>query len=93
MHSFVFEANKVNKNEGDARIRQSKNQYKVLGMKIAVMTFTCNKLRELVKKYDELNEEYSIKQDQLVIKVLEIISIYHSLLQIFLLLLLKLIYL
>lgn len=78
MHTFVFE---VNKKEGDAGMRQSKNQYKVLGMKMAVTTFTCNELKELVKKYDELNEEYSMKQDQLVIKVLEIVSTYHPLLE------------
>ena len=46
-----------------------------------VMNFTCNELRELVKKYDELNDEYSMKQDQLVIKVLEIVSTYHPLLE------------
>ena len=58
MHSFIFE---VNKKEGDAGMRNSKNQYKVLGMKMSVMNFTCNELRELVKQYDELQDEYAMK--------------------------------
>lgn len=78
MHTYVFE---VDKKEGDAGMRKSKNTYKVLGMKQRVMNFTCHELKELVRKYDEVQEEYSEKQDELVVKVLEIVSTYHPILE------------
>lgn len=44
--TFVFE---VDKKEGDAGMRQSRNTYKVLSMKMRVMTFTCEELKALVR--------------------------------------------
>ena len=44
--AFVFE---VDKKEGDAGMRRSGNEYRVLSMKMRVMTFTCEELKELVR--------------------------------------------
>ena len=45
-HVYMFE---VDKKEGDAGMRQSRNAYKVLSMKNRVMSFTCEELKELVR--------------------------------------------
>lgn len=52
LHTFVFE---VDKKDGDAGVRKSRNDYKVLSTKNRVMTFTCEELKELVRQYYDLD--------------------------------------
>ena len=76
--AWVFE---VDKKEGDAGMRRSGNEYKVLSMKMRVMTFTCEELKELVRSYSTVQTEYQEKQDALTDKVLEIVCTYYPLLE------------
>jgi len=78
LHTFMFE---VDKKEGDAGFRKSKNTYKVISIKNRIMSFTCNELKELVREYNELEDNYKAQQDELVQKVLEIASTYYPLLE------------
>ena len=77
-HTFVFE---VDKKEGDAGMRKSSNVYRVVSTKNRIMSFTCDELKELCRQYNELEEEYRHQQDELVDKVLEIVSTYYPLLE------------
>ena len=45
------------------------------------MSFTCGELKELVREYNELEDNYKAQQDELVQKVLEIASTYYPLLE------------
>lgn len=71
----------VDKKEGDAGVRKSKNQYKIISIKNRIMSFTCAELKELVRDYNELEDNYKAQQDELVQKVLEIASTYYPLLE------------
>ena len=66
-HTFVFECEKK---DGDAGMRQSKENYKVVSVKMRIMTFTCTGLKQLVSKFNEYEEQYRTQQDELVDKVL-----------------------
>lgn len=55
MHTFIFE---VDKKEGDAGMRKSSKKYKIISIKNRIMSFTCNELRDTVKEYVELDEQY-----------------------------------
>jgi hypothetical protein len=46
MHTYLFE---VDKKEGDAGMRKSKNNYRVVSTKNRIISFTCNELKELCK--------------------------------------------
>ena len=46
MHTFIFE---VEKKEGDAGMRQSKETYKIISIKNRIMSFTCSGLKDLVR--------------------------------------------
>jgi len=78
LHTFMFE---VDKKEGDAGVRKSNNQYKIISIKNRIMSFTCGELKELVREYNELEDNYKAQQDELVQKVLEIASTYYPLLE------------
>ena len=78
MHQFIFE---VDKKEGDTGMRKSNETYKILSLKNRIMSFTCAGLKDLVRQYSELEEQYKIQQDELVQKVLEIASTYYPLLE------------
>jgi DNA mismatch repair protein MSH2 len=78
LHTFMFE---VDKKEGDAGVRKSQNQYKIISIKNRIMSFTCSELKELVREYNELEDNYKAQQDELVQKVLEIASTYYPLLE------------
>mmetsp|Transcript_5733 Transcript_5733/g.7730 ORF Transcript_5733/g.7730 Transcript_5733/m.7730 type:complete len:170 (-) Transcript_5733:696-1205(-) len=78
MHTYIFE---VDKKEGDAGIRKSQETYKIISLKNRIMSFTCSGLKDLVRQYAELEEQYKIQQDELVQKVLEIASTYYPLLE------------
>lgn len=55
LHTYIFE---VDKKEGDAGIRKTKNQYKIITIKNRVLSFTCNELKDLVREYNELEDNY-----------------------------------
>jgi DNA mismatch repair protein MSH2 len=78
LHTFMFE---VDKKEGDAGVRKSQNSYKIISIKNRIMSFTCSELKELVREYNELEDNYKAQQDELVQKVLEIASTYYPLLE------------
>ena len=78
LHTFVFEVLKV---EGDAGMRKSKEQYKIVSIKNRIMSFTCQGLKDLVRVFQGLEEQYRIQQNELVMKVLEIASTYYPLLE------------
>lgn len=78
MHTFVFE---VEKKEGDDGMRKSSQTYKVISIKNRIMSFTCSGLKDLIRQFTELEEQYRIQQDELVQKVLEIASTYYPLLE------------
>ena len=46
MHTFIFE---VDKKEGDAGMRKSKENYKIISIKNRFMSFTCSGLKDLVR--------------------------------------------
>ena len=58
MHTFVFEGDKK---EGDAGMRKSNETYKMLSIKNRIMSFTCAGLKDLVRQYTELEEQYKIQ--------------------------------
>lgn len=78
MHTFIFE---VDKKEGDAGMRRSKERYKILQIKNRIMSFTCPGLKDLIKHFNELEDQYRVQQNELVLKVLEIASTYYPLLE------------
>ena len=53
MHSFIFE---VEKKEGDSGMRKSGQQYKIISIKNRIMSFTCSGLKDLVRKFTELED-------------------------------------
>ena len=53
LHTFVFE---TDKKEGDAGIRKTKKDYKIISIKNRIMSFTCKELKELVREYAELTD-------------------------------------
>lgn len=55
LHTYIFE---VDKKEGDAGIRKYGNRYKIISIKNRIMSFTCNELREIIKEYNELEDNY-----------------------------------
>lgn len=57
LHTFVFE---VLKAEGDAGMRKSKQQYKIVSIKNRIMSFTCQGLKDLVRVFQDLEEQYRI---------------------------------
>jgi len=77
-HTYLFE---VNKKEGDAGFRKSAEQYRVVSVKQGRSLFTCKQLKELANQHLELEEAYREKQEDLVAKVLEIVSTYHPLME------------
>lgn len=80
MHTFVFECDKK---EGDAGMRKAnkKFNYKIISIKNKIMSFTVSELKDLVREYNELEENYRDLQNELVLKVLEIASTYYPLLE------------
>lgn len=78
MHTYLFE---VDKKEGDAGMRSSRNEYKVISVKNRVMAFTCEELRELVRQYYDLEQTYQVQQEALADKVLDIVATYYPLLE------------
>ena len=71
----------VEKKDGDAGMRKSKENYKTVSVKMRMMTFTCRGLQDLVKKFNEYDEQYRTQSDELVDKVLEIAATYYPLLE------------
>lgn len=57
LHTFVFE---VVKTEGDAGMRKSKNTYKIVSIKNRIMSFTCPGLKDLVREFNDLEEQYKL---------------------------------
>jgi len=55
MHGFILE---TDKKEGDNAMRNSRVNYKVLTVKNRIMSFTCPELREAVKDFQELEDQY-----------------------------------
>jgi hypothetical protein len=53
LHTFVFE---VLKAEGDAGIRKSKQQYKIVSIKNRIMSLTCQGLKDLVRVFCDVEE-------------------------------------
>jgi len=53
LHSFVFECVK---SEGDAGMRKSQQQYKIISIKNRIMSFTCPGLKDLVREFSDLEE-------------------------------------
>ena len=58
MHTFIFE---VEKKEGDAGMRSSQETYKIISIKNRIMSFTCSGLKDLVRQFNELEEQYKIQ--------------------------------
>ena len=56
-HTFLFE---VEKKDGDAGMRKSKENYKTVSVKMRMMTFTCRGLQDLAKKFNEYEEQYRV---------------------------------
>ena len=46
----------VEKKDGDAGMRKSKENYKTVSVKMRMMTFTCRGLQDPVKKFNEYDE-------------------------------------
>ncbi len=53
MHTYVFE---VEKKEGDAGMRKSKENYKIISIKNRFMSFTCSGLKDLVRQFNEYED-------------------------------------
>ena len=62
-------------------MRSSKETYKIISIKNRIMSFTCSGLKDLVRQFNELEDQYRLQQDELVQKVLEIASTYYPLLE------------
>lgn len=80
MHVFIFECDKK---EGDVGMRNQNKRfnYKVISVKNKMMSFTIPELKDLVREYTELEDNYRALQNELVLKVLEIASTYYPLLE------------
>lgn len=80
MHTFIFECDKK---EGDAGMRNQnkKFNYKIISIKNKIMSFSITELKDLVREYSELEDNYRALQNELVMKVLEIASTYYPLLE------------
>lgn len=80
MHTFVFECDKK---EGDAGMRKQnkKYNYKIISIKNKIMSFSVQELKDLVREYNELEDQYKAVQNELVLRVLEIASTYYPLLE------------
>ena len=80
MHTFVFECDKK---EGDAGMRKhnKKFNYKIISIKNKIMSFSIQELKDLVREYNEFEDQYRALQNELVLKVLEIASTYYPLLE------------
>jgi DNA mismatch repair ATPase MutS len=80
MHTFIFECDKK---EGDAgmRAQNKKFNYKIISIKNKIMSFSITELKDLVREYNELEDNYRALQNELVMKVLEIASTYYPLLE------------
>lgn len=57
MHTFIFECDKK---EGDAGMRgQNKRfNYKIISLKNKIMSFNIPELKDLVREYNELEDNY-----------------------------------
>lgn len=58
MHTFIFECDKK---EGDAGMRINNKKlsgYKIISIKNKIMSFTVNELKDLVREYNELEDNY-----------------------------------
>ena len=62
-------------------MRKSKQNYKIIGIKNRIMSFTCPGLKDLCRQFTDLEEQYKIQQLELVGKVLDIASTYYPLLE------------
>ena len=71
----------VNKKEGDVALRKSKENFEVLSTKKGYIAFTSRQLRNIVSDIQELQDQYKIEQNQLVIKVLDIVATYFPVLE------------
>jgi DNA mismatch repair protein MSH2 len=78
LHTYLFECLKQ---EGDNGMRKSKQNYKIIGIKNRIMSFTCPGLKDLCRQFTDLEEQYKIQQLELVGKVLDIASTYYPLLE------------
>ena len=58
MHTFVFE---VDKKEGDDGMRKSSQTYKVISIKNRIMSFNCSGLKDLVRQFTELEDQYRVQ--------------------------------
>lgn len=58
MHTFIFE---VDKKEGDAGMRKSKETYKMVSLKNRIMSFTCAGLKDLVREFCDLEDQYKVQ--------------------------------
>jgi len=63
LHTFILE---VEKKEGDAGMRKSSQTYKIISIKTGKMSFTCTGLKDLVREFSELEDQYKLQQDELV---------------------------
>lgn len=57
MHTFTFECDKKEGDEG-MRNPHKKFNYKILSMKNKIMSFTITELKDLVREYNELEDNY-----------------------------------
>lgn len=57
MHTFTFECDKK---EGDNGMRKQnkKFNYKIISIKNKIMSFTTSELKDLVREYNELEDNY-----------------------------------
>lgn len=57
MHTFTFECDKK---EGDNGMRKQnkKFNYKIISIKNKIMSFTTSELKDLVREYSELEDNY-----------------------------------
>ena len=78
MHGFIFE---VEKKEGDAAFRRSDRHFKTITTKGRVITFTFPELVNLVKELEEKQDDYKQIQDELVQRVLMIVSSYYPVME------------
>ena len=58
LHTFIFE---VEKKEGDAGMRRSQQSYKIISIKNRIMSFTCSGLKDLVREFSDLEDQYRVQ--------------------------------
>jgi DNA mismatch repair protein MSH2 len=63
------------------RKQSKKYNYKIISIKNKIMSFSVQELKDLVREYNELEDQYRALQNELVLKVLEIASTYYPLLE------------